>query len=270
MTTDNDVAENEQPDPELAVEKPSSRPLRQNRRFEPGIIKRARILWACGVFASDSKLQEFLGIKGARVIHQWRQNAQPDGYDWYAFREEWGSVAGPKLDILGPDSELEMRQRILQQASTVAAHAMAALKQTAYFDQEENRVTHLWQYDAAGDLVRVKLQALGPTTFGQVSTALKQAAEVQDKQVEAMGELQRTMADREAEHIKIASELGRRLADGGEPLTDEQRRILVTVEREVRGEEETAPEPGALTEGVSEEEEDLDEMDDPEDDLDEG
>lgn len=272
MTTENEIEATDDQQPESGdalAQEDAPKKLREVRRFEPGLIRRARIIWACGIFSSDEKIQEFLGIKGTtRVIHLWRKRKMPDGHDWYAFREEWGSIAGPKLEWLGVESELEMRQRTLQMAGRVAAHAMAALEHTEWFDEKGNRVRKLYQYTAGGELVSVKLQGLGPTTFGQVSTALKQAAEVQDREVAAMDELQRSMDDREVQHVQIAAELVRRLEQGGEPLTDGQHHILVGAEREMRGEEETAPEPGALGEGVSEEDE-LDEFDDPDDDLDE-
>ena len=271
MTTDNanEPIADEQPEPdETAIEEAAPEKLREIRRFSAEVIAKARILWATGIFRSDTELQTALGIKGSPVIRQWRKLKQPDGQDWYAFREQWGAIDGPRVEWMGADSEIEIRMRMMNQAGRVVATAMAALDQTHWFFENGDPATHLWTFDKSGNLMKTKLQGLGPTNFGQVTSALAAGSAVMEKQMDAMTRLQAMMGDREAEHIKIAQELGRRLADGGHKLTDEQRRILVTIEREVRDEEDVAPVHGALEERVNEEDEELDETDDYEDDLD--
>jgi hypothetical protein len=258
MTTDDATQENSEALAAGDGGDASPNELREVRRFDADLIKMARMLWATRMFHSDAQIQKALGIKEGRVLHNWRKHAQPDGQDWYAFREQFGALSGGIVEWEPGVSELEVRHRFLDYAGRIAATAMAALDQTEWFDKDGNRMTHLYRYDPNGDLVRTKLSGFGPTGFSQIGAALKQAAEITDRQMAGMDQIKRLIDDREAEQIRIAAELGRRLADGGSPLTEEQRRILVTVEREARGEEEMAPEPGALPEGVIEGDDDLD------------
>jgi len=248
---ENDAIDGQEPIVEADVIEVAEEPKepREIRRFDDSMIKTARMLWAMRIFSSDQKIQDALGIEGSPVVGNWRHNAQPDGHDWWAFREQFGALEGSPVVWEPGVSELEVHQRFMDYAGRIAATAMAALEQPQLFDEAGNRVTHLYRYDAHGDPHKTKLAGLGPTTYREVSTGVKQASEIIKTSMEGLAEFQKLQDDRQNAYVKVLGDLVRKLKDGGVELTDDQRMVLMDAERAELGEELRAPGAGALRGG---------------------
>lgn len=155
----------------------------ERRKYDPQIKRRARLMWC--LLGKDTPVEEQLGLpQGTLTV--WRQRKQPDGVDWYEFREELDiSERDRDFGMAGPHEEIEFRMQLVDQAHKLAAIAMASLDSGQLFDADGNEVRWLFNKDGT----RIKVGGIRPTSQTQVTEAVKAAAQIITVQMDRLMEL---------------------------------------------------------------------------------
>ncbi len=82
-------------------------------------VRKAMVLWACRVFATDAEIEVALGLTD-HIVCLWRTRNR--GGDWKSLRHllEVGSRNGDPLDLSSPHSkEVKLRKKVIKAAQTV-------------------------------------------------------------------------------------------------------------------------------------------------------
>jgi len=153
------------------------------RRYDDGIIKRARLYWSLG--QKKAEIERLMGLP-AGTVSQWEKRKHPDGEDWHEFKASLMLAPLDRvLSMVGPSNELELREEWLRIGQRVAGIGMAALEHGALMDEDGNEVRHLFDKDGK----KVRVGGIRPTTATQVVAMLQLGVKLAEEQAEAIGRL---------------------------------------------------------------------------------
>lgn len=172
----------------------------ERRLYDAGVKRRARLMWC--LLGVDSKVEDWMGLP-QRTLSKWRERKQPDGLDWYEFREELNiSERSREFGLAQPRNEVELYEQHVEWARRILSVTMAALETSELFDEAGKPVKFLYRADGR----KVHIRGIQPTSMSQVTEAVKQMTGLIEKSMDRLAGL-RVHEDQTAEYVRRVMEI---------------------------------------------------------------
>ena len=171
----------------IATAKPTAAALARVDVADKRVMREARAAWILGM--NEERIEKQMSLPQG-TVKRWREAHQPDDQSWYELQHMLDLTGTVLTDWEGPDTELEIRGKLMALAVRVLDMCGAALHYAKYYNEEGEEIEQVWVREpGTGEMTPVKLGGLFPTKLPQAISAMEAASRVLDVQMAKVEEI---------------------------------------------------------------------------------